>query len=397
MHQRLLFAIAVTAALVSCSQPTSPSQGQTQSSLTIDLRGTELHALTPEQRLGLEQAPHVTLTLRDGSTFVYENIDGQMMQDGDIILGHSHEALALLTKQVAGRLNGQALSIFPTGKANWSNRTVPYFWNNNVFSASEISALNAAIDLWNSQAGSAVRWVWSTTATNRVRFVRGSTGCGASAVGSAGGVQDLSLACFTNNTILHEMGHASGFQHEHQRCDRDNYVVINPDYISDTLNYGKGCSWSTYGPYDYDSIMNYFPPYVNARTQPSGSYTGSPSNLGKTSRLSPADLSGLQAIYKSGGTTYTGTVTVGSSVFEPKTSAGFRYAGGTLKAVLSGPGGTDFDLYLLRWNGSNWVRVAKSEGATSSESITYNAASGDYSWEIAAYQGSGTYSLAESR
>ncbi|KEF33192.1 peptidase S8 [Deinococcus sp. RL] len=95
-------------------------------------------------------------------------------------------------------------------------------------------------------------------------------------------------------------------------------------------------------------------------------------------------------------TTYTGSVSSRTSSYKPGTS-GFSYAGGTLKATLSGPAGTDFDLYLQKWNGSAWADVAASEGASSSESITYAASQGTYRWEVYAYSGSGSYSLTETK
>ncbi|WP_272976255.1 S8 family peptidase [Deinococcus geothermalis] len=95
-------------------------------------------------------------------------------------------------------------------------------------------------------------------------------------------------------------------------------------------------------------------------------------------------------------TTYSGSVSQGSSSWKPSTS-GFSYAGGTLRGTLSGPSGTDFDLYLQKYNGSSWVDVAASEGSSSSESINYVAGSGTYRWEVYAYSGSGSYTLVETK
>ncbi|MDP9762962.1 S8 family peptidase [Deinococcus enclensis] len=95
-------------------------------------------------------------------------------------------------------------------------------------------------------------------------------------------------------------------------------------------------------------------------------------------------------------TTYTGSVSRGTSSYKPG-STGFSYAGGTLKATLSGPSGTDFDLYLQKYNGSTWADVAASESGTSSESINYAAASGTYRWEVYGYSGSGSYTLTETK
>ncbi|MBZ9749890.1 S8 family peptidase [Deinococcus sp. HMF7604] len=98
-----------------------------------------------------------------------------------------------------------------------------------------------------------------------------------------------------------------------------------------------------------------------------------------------------------GNKTYTGTVSAGQFSYQPG-SAGFTYAGGTLKATLSGPSGTDFDLYLLK-KGANgtWSYVAESETPSSSETITYNATSGTYVWGVYGYAGSGQYTLVETK
>ena len=49
----------------------------------------------------------------------------------------------------------------------------------------------------------------------------------------------MSSACFTLRTVLHELGHAIGFYHEHQRPDRDEYITVYRDNIVPGL-YDKG-------------------------------------------------------------------------------------------------------------------------------------------------------------
>lgn len=72
--------------------------------------------------------------------------------------------------------------------------------------------------------------------------------------------------CFQLSTVLHEIMHALGFDHEHQRPDRDNFVRLGSDYIEDSdykradLNYALMIKpfMKTYGlPYDVCSIMHY--------------------------------------------------------------------------------------------------------------------------------------------
>ncbi len=71
----------------------------------------------------------------------------------------------------------------------------------------------------------------------------------------------------------------------------------------------------------------------------------------------------------------------------------FSAPAGTHLACLTGPSNADFDLALYRWSGSAWVRVAVSQGITSTENITYNGTAGYYYWRVYSYTGSGSYTL----
>jgi Zn-dependent metalloprotease len=95
------------------------------------------------------------------------------------------------------------------------------------------------------------------------------------------------------------------------------------------------------------------------------------------------------------GTQYQGSLSQGQTHSQPNNGSGYYYqsTAKTHKACLTGPAGTDFDLYLYKWNGSAWAQVAKSEGETSSETISYAGTAGYYSYDVTAYSGSGQYSL----
>jgi PKD repeat protein len=95
-----------------------------------------------------------------------------------------------------------------------------------------------------------------------------------------------------------------------------------------------------------------------------------------------------------GGTTHTGTITTaGSTQIQPGGTWYQSTVAGTHIGCLSGPGGTDFDLYLDRWNGSAWVEVAAASGPTSVEAITYAATAGFYRWRVHAFAGTGAYTF----
>ncbi|MCY1704161.1 M12 family metallopeptidase [Deinococcus sp. SL84] len=238
------------------------------------------------------------VTLSDGTVLTYRNASGMVLLDGDMAVSSSAQAAEYLRRVDAAGMSAQGLSRFAPGKANWPGNTVPYFWKAGTFTADQERVLQTAVARWNEQAGTAVKWVWDTSAANAVLFIRGDSGsCGWSSVGSVGGQQQLAINCFNSRTVIHEMGHAAGQWHEHQRCDRDKYVAIPTQYQGDSGNFGRNCNIYSYGPYDYDSVMNYGSPYVSALSQPGGPYAGDPRNLGRPADLSAGDISALRTTY----------------------------------------------------------------------------------------------------
>ena len=95
-----------------------------------------------------------------------------------------------------------------------------------------------------------------------------------------------------------------------------------------------------------------------------------------------------------GGATQSGSLSAGGSAYAPSAAPGYVQAGaGTVSLQLTGPAGTDFDLFLYKYSGSAWVKVASSEGSSSSETIAYNGTAGYYYAEVKSYAGSGAYTL----
>ncbi|MGH3743019.1 MAG: hypothetical protein ACRDT1_17040, partial [Micromonosporaceae bacterium] len=89
----------------------------------------------------------------------------------------------------------------------------------------------------------------------------------------------------------------------------------------------------------------------------------------------------------------TGTLSSGQSAYQPGGSYYYSPGSGVHAGCLDGPDGTDFDLYLQKWNGASWVDVAQGTTSGPDESVSYNGTSGYYRYEVHAYSGSGSYTL----
>ncbi len=135
---------------------------------------------------------------------------------------------------------------------------------------------------------------------------------------------------------------------------------------------------------------------------PAGVYTA-PARLGtfhvKATSQADSSRSAQATITVNGptdsGTTVTGTLAAGASTRLPGGSPGYwtvstRY---NFRFNLTGPASADFDLYLYKLVGSTWTLVAKSEGPTSTEAISYVGDAGRYYLRLTSYSGSGAYTL----
>jgi hypothetical protein len=144
----------------------------------------------------------------------------------------------------------------------WPAGVVPYVFDPSVSVAHRQSFLDAANE-WTAFAN--ITFVPRTSQTNYIIVKDGGPGLsgGNSFVGMKNpGPQDLNIGSTSWNrgTLCHEIGHALGLIHEHQRRDRDSFVTIIaaniPGGASDP-NFIKLPDSSNQGPYDFLSVMHY--------------------------------------------------------------------------------------------------------------------------------------------
>ncbi|CAI9615069.1 unnamed protein product [Staurois parvus] len=147
-----------------------------------------------------------------------------------------------------------------------------------------------------------VRFVPHTTENDYLN-ISPEVGC-YSYIGRIGGRQTVSLGggCVYMGIIQHELEHALGFYHEHTRSDRDNYIDINFQYISEGYqgDFAKVDTNNLGSPYDYGSVMHY-DAYAFSNTSNKPTIVPKPDPnvpIGQTIGLSVLDVLKINLLYQ---------------------------------------------------------------------------------------------------
>ncbi|XP_078540694.1 embryonic protein UVS.2-like [Lissotriton helveticus] len=180
-----------------------------------------------------------------------------------------------------------------------SDGTVKVPYTLSGYSDSEATSITDAISEFT--ALTCIRFVDRTTETDYLQIAPGD-GCW-SFMGRTRGPQSVSLGvgCLSRGSIQHELNHALGFHHEQSRSDRDDYVKIMTEFISDgnLANFNKENTNNLGLEYDFSSIMHYG---RYAFTKTSGQATivslkNPNAEMGQTVGLSNLDLAKINRLY----------------------------------------------------------------------------------------------------
>jgi hypothetical protein len=232
----------------SCTKDESNPEIESQFSDDLAL---DVNELTPSDLEHCECAGHdhtasrkSILNLRTGyinnEKVEYTVIDGEVMIDGDILIP------ADMIKNKASEVNNR--SAFDKNIRLWPNNTVFYQFHSNLPTKHK-TALQKAMAVWSGKTK--VKFVYRTNQPNYIMMRYSSDN--SSYLGTIGGMQYLNLNDPEIGTAIHELGHALGMVHEHQRSDRDNTIRV----FDNASNFSR--IWNTYNytSFDFNSIMLY--------------------------------------------------------------------------------------------------------------------------------------------
>jgi Astacin (Peptidase family M12A) len=186
----------------------------------------------------------------------------------------------------------------------WENGEIPYYFSGE-FTLTEIQTIHDAMHMWESVCGVIFIEVTPRSSAYEIRKT-GYNNEWASTIG------ENNVQCYmyfgkgtTSDQYghtLHELGHCIGFLHEHQRVDRDLYIIIHweniwPEYKFNFSAENNPLIKESSYPYDFDSIMHY-PEY-------GFSITGYPTieprdgsiTIGQRTTLSPYDIQKAVDVY----------------------------------------------------------------------------------------------------
>lgn len=275
-----------------------------------------------------------------GKPINYQVINGKNVFAGDIILPGKliSNSPPLIDGAVIGDNNNR-----------WPNHIVPFTIDPGF---PDVFRITDAIADW--EAHTPFRFIPRTGEADFVTFIPTGFGGGifSAGVGRVGGQQiiGISTEAVTGN-VTHEIGHAVGLFHEHQRVDRNNSIIINFNNIQS----GFAHNFLTYSqlnvngfdaePFDFGSIMMY-PSFAFADNPLIPTITRLDGSIFATQRigLSPHDMDVATTL-----TGFTQWVNLGGNL----SSKPIAISRSNHSVNVFGRG-TSNQLMHRYWNGSSW-------------------------------------------
>jgi uncharacterized protein (TIGR03437 family) len=309
--------------------------------------------------LSAQTEPEVRTLESNGRLIRYQVRGGFAVVQGDIIIGTAAEVEA--GRRAVNRKSLEPLSsvlLFNTTNQQWPNATMPYVIDPDIPNPQRILD---GIAHWNTKTQFHI--VPRSTEANYVHFQRSTTldaAC-SSYLGMVGGGQPIATTdnCPTGS-VIHELGHAWGLEHEQVRSDRNGNVTVLYQNMDKRFMYNFDealTSSKDAGYYDFDSIMHYGANDFSRATLDTMETVPVGVPIGQRNGLSAGDIDGISRAYNliPTATTIT-TVPAGLPItvdgVAATSPASFDWAAGSTHTIAVAPqaGSADPRYAFVRWS-----------------------------------------------
>lgn len=256
---------------------------------SLSIKSTEVSGQAVIEQALFDRNEGLLETYFAGQKISVQKTNGHYVWMGDIVFDQE------TFEQLASTGNPSARTFNNNGVEHWPMGIVPYVIDNEsgYYTTQDVNRINAAINHWNTNTS--LRFVPRTSSDVRyLRFRRPKTwltlypeaaGMWSNYIGrkltGEENVIGLTSGVFSTGNVIHEIGHAIGFYHEHQRTDRASSIVVHTENIDGSVynfqTYAEqNRSGTQIGSFDFESIMLYHSFAFSIRPEPVGALPALP-------------------------------------------------------------------------------------------------------------------------